>query len=103
MRMAWIPSEHDERLKRLWAAGETTREIARLMGFAKRTIDYRARMLGLPDKRPGRPSKAARNAEIRMRFNDGISREALSIEYGLTPETIANIATKGNRGKKVKG
>lgn len=103
MRTAWIPSEHDERLKRLWAAGETTKAIAGLMGFAKRTIDNRARMLGLPNKAPGRPSKAARNAEIRAKFNEGASREALSIEYGLSPETIANIASKGNRGKKVKG
>lgn len=99
----WTPGDDDQKLRKLWAESGPINEIARTMGFSERTIKYKARVLGLPPRPWGRLPEHARNAKIVARANKGASLEALGIEFGLSRRTIANIVTKGNRGKEVKG
>lgn len=99
----WTPGDDDKKLRKLWAENKPINEIARTMGFSERAIQYKARSLRLPHRQWGRLPEHARNAEIVARANNGTSMEALGIEFGLSRRTIANIVTKGNRGKEVKG
>jgi len=100
MRAYWKPSVHDARLKRLWPNREiSVQAISDILGFGERTIQKRARELGLDPRPSGRAPENKRNREIVEKFKQGASREALAVEYGISVKSIYRI-TPSVYGKK---
>ncbi|WP_071330901.1 GcrA family cell cycle regulator [Streptomyces sampsonii] len=73
--LGWQGVSPAEILRREWAAGTSTEDIARLLGAAKSTVSNRVRRLGLPSRRPRVSRK-------------GVSRKPALGWQGVSPEEI---------------
>ncbi|MFE1130778.1 GcrA family cell cycle regulator [Streptomyces albidoflavus] len=83
----------EEILRREWAAGTSTEDIARLLGVARSTVSNRVRRLGLPSRRPrvsGTLAPGVSPEEIlRREWAAGTSTEDIARLLGVARSTVS--------------
>ncbi|MER7069295.1 GcrA family cell cycle regulator [Streptomyces albidoflavus] len=92
--LGWQGVSPEEILRREWAAGTSTEDIARLLGVARSTVSNRVRRLGLPSRRPRVSETLAPGVSpeeiLRREWAAGTSTEDIARLLGVAKSTVSN-------------
>lgn len=82
----------DARLREMWTAGARRARIAEALGVSTRTIDLRARRLGLAPRRGGPRLPTRQDEMLREMWRDGVRSERIAEALGIHLKTVSRRA-----------